>query len=178
MSSTADLFVLGLLLEIILHVRLCCCMFIKKVTSAVQHERQLCLHILHMFMLITVTSLPFYFYRIRGFIFETPANSVANDTNISRTFAQILLVGICIKPSLVLLLFCPPSILFYLKYSSLCFPTNSQLLEEEDEENKLPINICQVNAQRQQQRYRYSLHVHSSQTGRHYKKSRTDSNPV
>ncbi|CAF0894040.1 unnamed protein product [Adineta ricciae] len=167
----------GLLLEIILHIRLCCCMFIKKVTSAVQHERQLCLYILHMFMLITITSLPFYFYRIRGFIFDTSANSMANDINISRTFAQILLVGICIKPSLVLILFCPSSILFYLKYCSLCFSTNNHLLEQ-DEENKSLTNICQLNVQRQQQHYRYSLHGRSTETGKHYKKSRTDSNPV
>ena len=109
---------LGLLLELALHVRLCCCFMVKKVSSTFAHERQLCIYILYIFISLTLTSLPFYCCRTIEIVFDTQLSSFTNEFLNSRTFAQLLLFGASLKPILSLILFSPSSMLFRVKFSS------------------------------------------------------------
>ncbi|CAF0827828.1 unnamed protein product [Adineta steineri] len=172
----------GFVLEICLHIRLCCCIIIKKVTLAFNHERQLCIYILYIFIVITLTSLPFYLYRTLEIIFDAQLASVNNDLVNSRTFAQILLIGSCFKPVLVFILFFPSSILFYLKCYLKCYsPANIGLSEQH--EDLLP-SSTDPNQEQQRlpnsrsQHHRFSLFTHSSQDLRFSPKVRTHSNPA
>ncbi|UJR37844.1 hypothetical protein I4U23_030534 [Adineta vaga] len=174
------LHLIGLCLEITLLIRLCCCIIMRKVTSAFNHERQLCLYILYIFILMTLTSLPFYFYRIGGIIFDTQANTGSNDFNIGRTFSQILLIGICFKPLLIFILFFPPPIIFYLKCYCKCYsPTTNDSLDHNEE----IVSFMDTKQQQQQQLssveyHQYLLLRQSSRDEKFHPKSRTDSNPV
>lgn len=172
---------LGLILEIILHIRLCCCVILNKVTSSFNHERQLCIYILYIFILITLTSIPFYFHRSIEIIFDTQLIPMNNEYINSRTFAQTLLLGISIKPLLFFILFFPSSILFKLKCYLKCYsPVNIQLLEQDDEvlSSTNNQNIPQRQPLHGPKRHCYSLFVNSTYQSKLPLKSRTQSNPA
>lgn len=118
-------------MEICLHIRLCCCVIIQRMNSTFNHERQLCIYVLYIFILITFTSLPFYFYRITEIIFDTQLTAISNEFINSRVFAQILLMGICFKPLLIFILFFPSSNLFKLKCYLKCYtPVHKSVREQ------------------------------------------------
>jgi hypothetical protein len=111
---------LGFLLEIILHIRLCCCLIARKLTSTYLREQQLSLYILYIFICLTLTSLPFYFYRTIEILFDLHLSINYSDPINNRILAQIILFGTSFKPILYLLLICPSKILFHFKcYTSI-----------------------------------------------------------
>lgn len=149
-------------------------------TSSYHQERQLCIYVLYIFILITLTSLPFYFHRTIEIIFDTQLIPMNNEYINSRTFAQTLLLGISIKPLLFFILFFPSSVLFKLKCYLKCYsPVNIQLL---DQNEAILSSTSNQNLQQRQstngpKRHCYSLFVSSS-----YQKSqskfRTQSHPI
>ena len=125
----------GLCLELILHIRVCCCVTIENLTTAFNQERQICIYILYTFMSITLTSLPFYFSRTIDILFDIQLTSIN-----AQIFPQILLIGCCVKPLLFLLLFFPSSVLFKSKCYFKCYsPVNIEILDQ-DEERELNSN--------------------------------------
>ncbi|CAF1248171.1 unnamed protein product [Rotaria sp. Silwood1] len=110
---------IGLILEILLHIRLSCCLIASKMSTTFLREQQLSLYILYIFACLTITSLPFYFYRTIDIIFDSFLLTYSNDMINSRTLAQIILSGISFKPILYLILLFPSKILF--KYK--CYTT-------------------------------------------------------
>ncbi|CAF5095907.1 unnamed protein product, partial [Rotaria sp. Silwood1] len=108
-----------LILEILLHIRLSCCLIASKMSTTFLREQQLSLYILYIFACLTITSLPFYFYRTIDIIFDSFLLTYSNDMINSRTLAQIILSGISFKPILYLILLFPSKILF--KYK--CYTT-------------------------------------------------------
>ncbi|CAF2264492.1 unnamed protein product [Rotaria magnacalcarata] len=172
----------ALLLEIVLYIRLCCCMITKKVTSIYVHERQLCIYILCMFSTVTLTSIPFYFYRVIEISFDNQFTLTNNEVFNSRTCAQILLFGACFKPLLFFILFFPSSSLFYLKCYLACYsPTKFQIIEQPEE--ILPPSNSQSRIKKRQsmmpvQRHRYSLCLQSSYYPKSHVRPRTQSIPA
>jgi hypothetical protein len=158
---------------------------IKKSTSALNQERQLCIYILYIFIMLTLTSLPFYAYRSIEIIFDTQLISINNDFINSRTFSQILLFGTCFKPLLFFILFFPSSILFKSKCHFKCYsPTNIQMIEQEEEilpslsNHKNLIKPEQQKSITRSHHHRYSLLRGSSYYPKFHSKLRTRSNPV
>lgn len=110
---------LGLILEIILHIRLSCCLIAKKISRSFIREQQLSLYILYIFICLTLTSLPFYLYRSVEILFDLVGLPESIVFVNSRSFAQIILCGISFKPVFYLILFFPSKLLFQCK----CYTT-------------------------------------------------------
>ena len=137
---------LALLLELFLHIRLCCCLISDRINASFLREQQLSLYILYIFICLTVTSLPFYFHRASEILFDAHLSSYHHPWINSCTFAQLLLCGISVQPVLYALLVLRPRVLFRLKcYTSIQMPTDVQL----ESHLLLPYPV------------RYSLHVSS-----------------
>jgi len=113
-------------------------------------------------------------------IFDSHLTLINNDFINSRTFAQILLLGICFKPLLFFILFFPSSFLFQLKYYLKCYsPINIQILDQDEQ------ILTSINNQNQQQRsnphtrrHYYSLFIDSSHHPKFHSKLRTQSSPI
>ncbi|UJR08409.1 hypothetical protein I4U23_012679 [Adineta vaga] len=111
---------LGFLLEISLHIRLNCCLTARLITPSFVREQQLSFYILYIFLCLTLTSLPFYLYRLIEVLFESIIAFNQMDILSSRMLAQIILLGISFKPFLYVLLLCPSKLLFKFKcYTSI-----------------------------------------------------------
>ena len=127
-GRTFDALFLGLLLEFFLHIRLCCCLIAHRITSAFLREQQFSLYILYIFICLTVTSLPFYFYRASEILFDSHLSPYQHPWINSCTFAQLLLCGISVQPVLYAILLLPAKALFRLKcYTSIQMPTDVQM---------------------------------------------------
>ncbi|CAF0732935.1 unnamed protein product [Rotaria sordida] len=170
----------ALVLETVLHIRLCCCIITRKVTSSFTHERQICIYILYIFTTVTLTSIPFYCYRAIEIIFDTQLISINNEIMNSRIFSQILLFGTCFKPLLFFILFCPSSILFKLKCYSTCYSSENFQIMEQNKQILSPSNNQIRLSQRQpiisSRHHRYSLFMGSSCYPKFHSKLRTQSN--
>ncbi|CAF3144005.1 unnamed protein product [Rotaria sp. Silwood2] len=171
----------ALVLEIVLHIRLCCCIITKQITSSFVHERQIFIYILYIFTTVTSTSIQFYFYRAIEIIFDTQLVSINNDIINSRTFSQILLFGTSFKPLLFFILFFPSSILFKLKCYLTCYsPKNFQIIEQNEQMLSPSNNHIHLNQQQQMipsQHHRYSLFMQSPYYPKFHSRFRTQSNP-
>ena len=123
-------FLLGLFLEIILLIRLCCCLITSRITPTYLREQQLALYISYIFICLTLTSLPFYFYRTIEILFDLQLSADDSDPINNRILAQVILFGTSFKPMLYLLLLCPSKILFRFKcYTSIRIGTFNQFDE-------------------------------------------------
>jgi hypothetical protein len=156
-------------LEIILHIRLCCCLITKRITLIYLREQQLALYISYIFICLTLTSLPFYFYRTIEILFDLQLSANDSDPINNRILAQVILFGASFKPMLYLLLLCPSNILFRFKcYTSIRIETFNQFDE---------LLVINQQPKPSSQPHRYSLEI-----SRWYPKirmnSRTLSNPV
>lgn len=173
---------LGLVLEVLLHIRLSCCIVIKKITASFNHERQICICILYTFITVTLTSLPFYFYRAIEIVFDTQLVLINSDIINSRLFSQILLLGTSFKPVLFFILFFPSSTFFKFKFYLTCYSsTNIQGIEQN--EQLLPLANKSVHSHERRSstlspRHRYSLFTHSSHREKSHPKLRTQSHPI
>ena len=121
---------LGLFLEIFLHLRLSCGIITNRITSGYRRKRRITLWILHFFMGLTLTALPFYFYRISESFFDSHSTWFHHDFMNSSTFAQLLLIGTGIQPTLYVLLFLPPQYSFGLS-SSLVIDSTAESREQQ-----------------------------------------------
>lgn len=99
----------------------------------------------------------------------------------SRTFAQILLFGICFKPLLFFILFFPTFSLFKLKCYLTCYsPANLQIIQQS--EQILPISHTENYIHREKEvqpprQHRYSLFLQPSYHPKMNTKPRTRSSP-
>jgi len=79
-------------------------------------------------MCLTITSLPFYFYRTVEILFDAQVSSNYYDVINSRVLAQIILFGISFKPILYFILLTSPKILFKFKcYTSIQIETIDEI---------------------------------------------------
>jgi hypothetical protein len=127
---------------------------------------------------MTLTSLPFYFYRTIEIVFDFQLTSIN-----SRTFAQILLFGSCFKPLLLFLLFFPSSVLFKLKCYLKCYSPVNIEIHDQDEQISTTMNNQQQQQQQQSiagtKRHCYSLFTPSAAYhSRFQTKLRAQSNPI
>lgn len=88
-----------------LHIRLCL-RSIRKIQSST-NQKMICIYVLFIFITLTSTSLPFYTYRTFEIFFDGQAAMMNNELINSRTLAQLLLLGVCSKPVLLIALFFP-----------------------------------------------------------------------
>ncbi|CAF2968698.1 unnamed protein product, partial [Rotaria sp. Silwood2] len=160
-----------LILEISLHIRLSCCLIARKISSSFLREQQLSLYMLYIFSCLTITSLPFYFYRTIEIIFDSLLSSYSNDMINSRTLAQIILSGISFKPILYLILLFPSKILFKFK----CYTTVK--IESINQLNSVFLISHKKQDEKHLNRDRYSLKLSSFYPKIHIK-FRSLSNPL
>lgn len=163
----------GFFLEICLHIRLCCCLIAPKLTTAFLRDQQISIYILYIFISLTLTSFPFYFYRTIEILFDLHVSSNYHDSVNSRILAQMILVGISFKPMLYFILIFPSKILFRFHcYTSI----RIQSLDEIDAIDQVP-RPKKLSIERSQHRQSSSLKLMS-----YYPKiplnSRSFSNPI
>ena len=96
------------------------------------------LYILYMLISLSITSLPFYFYRASEVLFELPSTFANHRLFNSRTFAQLLIFGASCKPILYFILFAPSKIVFKFKcYTSIRIEASSRVDGTDDEDDAL-----------------------------------------
>jgi hypothetical protein len=105
-------------------------------------------------MCLTLTSLPFYFYRIVEILFDAQISSNYYDVINSRVLAQIILFGISFKPILYFILLTSSKILFKFK----CY-TSIQIERIDQIDNEL--NQQTEHHRQGSQSGRYSLKLYS-----------------
>ncbi|CAF0757819.1 unnamed protein product [Didymodactylos carnosus] len=117
------LHLLGLVLEIWLQCRVSCHSPLHSPSSTTAPpERQICLYVLYIFSLSTITSLPFFMFRVYEIIVDYSLSySVSSEIFSGRLFAQILLSGAGCKSILCLILFCPFSRSFLTRNFWTCY---------------------------------------------------------
>lgn len=118
-------------MEIFLHLRLSCGLIANRITSVCRQEQRIAFVILYFLICLTLTSLPFYFYRVSESLFDSYSTWFHHDIINSSTFTQLLLVGISIQPILYVLLFLPSRHLFGLSSSSLVVDSTDQSRERQ-----------------------------------------------
>lgn len=64
-------------------------------------------YILYVLIWLTLTSIPFYFYRTCEILFDSQWTFFYHDFINSSTFTQLLLIGISVQPVLYTILFLP-----------------------------------------------------------------------
>lgn len=87
----------------------------QKVKRRFIREQQISLYILHIFLYLTITSIPFYFHRTVEAIFEGLIVFEEIYWFNSCTFPQLLLFGVSFQPIVYVILLVPPETLFKLK---------------------------------------------------------------
>ena len=117
-------------------------------------------------MILTLTSLPFYFHCTIEILFDAQFTSTNNNIINSRTFAQMLLFGTGFNPFLAFILFFPSSLLFEWKCYSTPYSQERISINERGEQRLTFLNKRNRINQRQSkthiQHYRCSSPVDSS----------------
>ncbi|CAF1084219.1 unnamed protein product [Adineta steineri] len=169
-SLLLSLHLIAFCLEIILHIRLNCCIIRRTITSSFLREQRVSIYILYIFICLTLTSLPFYLYRTIENFFYVDIPSLTHDIINGLGLAQIILLGISFKPVLYFILFVPSRILFKFK---------RYLTNQLDTNNITDILLIQEQKHRTQQTEspRYSLQLPSFYS-RIHKKFRPLSNSI
>lgn len=123
--------ILGLVLGIVLHIRLSCCLKMHRITSAFHREQQLTFYILYFLMCFTITSIPFYLGRVTEILFDSMFSFDDNNWINSTFFAQILLMGVSFNPIIYALLFIPSKLLCRLNYFLLIQLVSAQISDND-----------------------------------------------
>lgn len=115
-----------------LHIRLNCCLVAKSITASFLREQQLSLYILYIFICLTLTSLPFYLYRTVEVLADALVASNQSTVINSSVLAQIILLGVSLKPVLYCILLLPSKILFKCKCFTAIHVDRADILESDN----------------------------------------------
>lgn len=104
----------GFLLEISLQIRLCrfCSMSNSVNNSSLIYDQQMAFYMVYVLFYMTITSLPFYFFRCSEILFDSQFSFYHHELINSSTFAEVLLSGMFVQPVLYAILFFPSKFLF------------------------------------------------------------------